>query len=153
MEPNNQDRRLSFLRPRAMAVVLLAMMLLNCDLWREVARNNNRNIVNATFTVTMVGYWTYPIEVTDKMDDVRVEGTFSVTGGDPSVIRTMVMEDREYEKFTNGKSFYTLYDSQRTSSGQIIADLPTAGTYRLVFDNDWSMDDKSVTADVDMKWR
>jgi hypothetical protein len=114
--------------------------------------NPNASAPYATRTLTIIEHETavvdneIPIEagkgvrfkvtVPAGATNVRLEGTFKTTSGDPKDVELFLLSGEEFEKWQNQDSFTALYQSGRTQSGTVDVNLPADfGIYWVLFSN------------------
>lgn len=82
--------------------------------------------------------------------EVRVEGTFTATGGTGNDVEVYLLNDDEFVNWRNGHAVNALYNSGRMTQGTLNTSLPSgAGTYHLVFNNKFSLfSPKAIKASI-----
>jgi hypothetical protein len=71
---------------------------------------------------------------------VRVEGTFSATGGAGNDVEAYIFSNDDFVNWQNRHRVRTFYNSGRVTQGTLEVTLPPiAGTYYLVFNNNFSL--------------
>jgi hypothetical protein len=107
-------------------------------------------IVNTAFTVKAgdAKYWTFRV----GSDGANVVGRFRAEGGSGNDIKCLILDADSFENWRNGHRVRTYYNSEKITVANINVNLPQ-GEYVLVFDNTFSgLSNKTVTANVEMKW-
>ncbi|HEY6307752.1 MAG TPA: hypothetical protein VI488_14975 [Candidatus Angelobacter sp.] len=105
---------------------------------REVEIANGEYPIDAS----SAAYFNFSVPV--GATNVRLEGTFSVTGppekgleGTPQDVEVFLVSKKEFETWQNQNSPAALYSGGRMKQGTLDIPLPSdAGTYYLVFNND-----------------
>ncbi len=91
---------------------------------------------------------------TNKMQDVRVVGSFRASGGSGNDIQIVLAEESEFENWINGHQAQALYSTGKTTTGKIDVQITQPGTYILAFSNTFStMTDKDVFAEVELRYK
>lgn len=97
-------------------------------------------ITNTAFTVKANGYLYYRFTVAPDAANVWVDGNFSASGGSGNDIEVYLMDEDAFVNWQNNHPVRTFYNSGRLTQGKIYAGLPPrAGTYYLVFNNNFSL--------------
>jgi hypothetical protein len=107
------------------------------------------DIADGNLTINAGSYECYNFTVPSGASDIKVDGTFAVSGGSGNVIKVYVMSDANFADWQNGRNVSMYYNSGEANSGVISATPPSAGTYYLVYDNTFSTISKNVTTQVD----
>lgn len=155
-----------------MKVVLLGVIVVLGLLWWSVANqqnNGNRsstsqpvqpfiptpqprvmNLVDTAFTLNAAQGMNWNFTVPPNATDVRVEGTFTASGGTGNDVEVYLLNDDEFVNWQNHHPVSTLYNSGRMTQGTLDARLSSgAGTYHLVFNNKFSLfSPKAVRASI-----
>src|SRR3972149_6649673 len=103
-------------------------------------------IVDGNLTVNAGSYEYYNFTVPSGEPNSKVEGTFTVSGSND--IKVYVLDSANFADWQNGREANMYYDSGELSSGNVTAELPSSGTYFLVYDNTFSTTSKNVTTQV-----
>lgn len=110
------------------------------------------NIVNGTITVPAGYYRAYSVSVTSSMENARIIGTFTASGGRGNDIKVYVMDETNYINWKNGHQASTFYNSGKVTTGSFTVYV-SSGKYYIVYDNTFSIiSDKDVTTRVDLKY-
>jgi hypothetical protein len=120
---------------------------------QDVSQVVSRTIGEPAFTVPARGAKDYKFVVPAGVTGASLEGRFAATGGPRNSIEVWVMNDDQFVNWTNRHPLTTLYNSQRVTQGTIKLRLPDAGTYHVVFNNEFSMlTPKAVEASLTLKY-
>lgn len=91
---------------------------------------------------------------TEKMQDVRVVGSFHASGGSGSDIQAVLAEESEFENWINGHQARVLYSTGKITNGKIDVQITQPGIYILAFSNTFSpLTDKDVFAEVELRYK
>ncbi len=91
---------------------------------------------------------------TEKMQEVRVVGSFRASGGSGNDIQVVIADENEFENWINGHRARTLYSTDKTTTGMIDVQITHPGTYILAFSNSFSLlTDKDVFAEVELQYK
>ncbi len=91
---------------------------------------------------------------TEKMQDVRVVGSFRVSGGSGNDIQVVLAEESEFENWINGHQARAVYSTGKTTTGRLDVEITQPGTYILAFSNTFSLlTDKDVFAEVELRYK
>jgi hypothetical protein len=78
--------------------------------------------------------------VPQNADAVRVEGTFSASGGAGNDVEAYIFSNDDFVNWRNRHSVRTFYNSGRITQGTLEVTLPPVpGAYYLVFNNSFSL--------------
>lgn len=98
------------------------------------------NIGDAALTVPSVQYRYYTLVVPEGAHNVHVQGHFTATGGAGNDIEVFVINPDNFTNWKNHHRSSSYYNSGKVTVGDVAAILPDgAGTYYLVFNNNFSM--------------
>ena len=89
------------------------------------------SIANGNYAVPTGKYYYFSFFLPSNAVLITINGTFSTSGR----IRTLVMDSTNFATFQNNGMGTFYYDSGSTTSGTVLATLPTYGTYDLVYLN------------------
>jgi hypothetical protein len=79
----------------------------------------------------------------------RVEGRFEASGGGGNDIQALITDVDNFENWKNGHQARVLYQSDKTTIGNINVSINRPGTYYIAFNNQFSLfSDKTVTASI-----
>jgi hypothetical protein len=105
-----------------------------------VAQPRTEVLSNAEFALSAAQYRYTRFEVPQNAGAVRVEGTFSATGGAGNDIEAYIFSNDDFVNWQNRHHVRTFYTSGRVTQGTLEVTLPPiAGTYYLVFNNNFSL--------------
>jgi hypothetical protein len=97
-------------------------------------------ITNTAFTVKADSYLYYKFTVPPNATNVWVDGNFNARGGSGNDIEAYLYDEDAFVNWQNNRSVRAYYNSGRSTQGKIYAGLPPrAGTYYLVFNNNFSL--------------
>ena len=96
-------------------------------------------ITDGALTVPALNFSYYTFSVPTDATNISVDGHFTATGGLGNDIEVYVLTEDNFVNFKNGHSSPTLYNSGKVTTNSISATLPSAGTYYLVFNNNFSL--------------
>jgi len=94
-------------------------------------------------------YWV-TFTLTPSMQKIRVTGHFQTYGGRQNDIQAVICSDEDFINFRNGHQAQVVYDSGKTTVGDINTTIPDGGgKYVLAFNNSFSMlSGKTVNGEV-----
>jgi hypothetical protein len=94
-------------------------------------------------------YWV-AFTITPTMQKIRVTGHFQTYGGRQNDIQAVICSDEDFINFRNAHQAHVVYDSGKTTVGDINATIPDGGgNYVLAFNNSFSMlSGKTVNGEV-----
>jgi zinc-ribbon domain len=105
-----------------------------------VAQPRTEVLSNGEFALSATQYRYVRFEVPQNAGAVRVEGTFSASGGGGNDIEAYVFSNDDFVNWQNRHRVRTFYNSGRVTQGTLEVMLPPiAGTYYLVFNNNFSL--------------
>ena len=105
-----------------------------------VAQPRTEVLSNAEFALAAAQYRYTRFEVPQNAGAVRVEGTFSASGGAGNDVEAYIFANDDFVNWQNRHRVHTFYNSGRVTQGTLEVTLPpTAGTYYLVFNNNFSV--------------
>jgi len=91
---------------------------------------------------------------TEKMQDVRVVGSFRASGGSGNDIQLVLADESEFENWINGHQARVLYSTDQITNGKVHVQITESGAYVLAFSNTFStMTDKDVFAEVELRYK
>lgn len=96
------------------------------------------NIVNGLITVQPSQYNYYVLTIPTSASSIVVSGSFTASGGSGNDIDVLLMDQTNYVNWSNSHAFTAYYDSGQTTTGTFSANLPSGGTYYLVYSNTFS---------------
>jgi len=107
-------------------------------------------LVDTAFTLNAAQGMHWNFTVPPNATDVRVEGTFTASGGTGNDVEVYLLNDDEFVNWQNRHAVNTLYNSGRMTQGTVNAVLPPGpGAYHLVFNNKFSLiSPKAVRASI-----
>lgn len=110
------------------------------SLRRLVAQPRIEVLSNTEFALSAGQYRYTRFEVPQNAGAVRVEGTFSASGGSGNDIEAYIFSNDDLVNWQNRHPVRTFYNSGRVTQGTLEVSLPpTAGTYYIVFNNSFSL--------------
>ncbi len=105
-----------------------------------VAQARTEVLSNAEFALSPAQYRYTRFAVPQNAGAVRVEGTFSASGGAGNDVETYIFSNDDFVNWQNRHPVRTFYNSGRVTQGTLEVTLPPiAGTYYLVFNNNFSL--------------
>ena len=105
-----------------------------------VAQPRTEVLSNAEFALSAGQYRYIRFEVPQNASTVRVEGTFSASGGAGNDVEAYIFSNDEFVNWQNRHTVHTFYNSGRVTQGTLGVTLPPiVGTYYLVFNNSFSL--------------
>lgn len=105
-----------------------------------VAQPRTEVLSNAEFALSAAQYRYTRFEVPQNAGAVRVEGTFSASGGAGNDVETYIFSNDDFVNWQNRHPVRTFYNSGRVTQGTLEVTLPPMrGTYYLVFNNNFSL--------------
>jgi hypothetical protein len=120
-----------------------------------VPTSNMVSIVNGQFRVDSGTYESYQFAVPSGVTDVRLEGSFSATGGSGTGVEVLIMDPVAYAGWQSGHEVNFYYDSGPMAGAYFDTPLPShGGTYYLVYSNALQHGNVNVTVsqkDVDTR--
>jgi hypothetical protein len=109
-------------------------------------------LVNSIISVPAEDWRTTQVNITYTMQNPRISGSFTASGGSGNDIKVLVMNEADYTNWSNGHSVTPRYNSGQLTTATYNVDL-AVGTYRVVYDNSFStLTSKNVTTRVDLSW-
>jgi predicted nucleic acid-binding Zn ribbon protein len=91
---------------------------------------------------------------TEKMQYVRVVGSFRASGGSGNDIQVVLADESEFENWINGHQARVLYSTGQITNGKVDVQITESGAYVLAFSNTFStMTDKDVFAEVELRYK
>lgn len=110
------------------------------SLRRLVAQPRTEVLSNTEFALSAGQYRYTRFEVPQNAGAVRVEGTFSASGGAGNDVEAYIFSNDDFVNWQNRHPVRTFYNSGRVTQGTLEVTLPAlAGTYYLVFNNNFSL--------------
>jgi hypothetical protein len=112
------------------------------------------NIVNSLITVDAGDYEYYQFTVPPGAANVRVQGSFTASGGAGNDIIVLIMDLTEFFNWQNGHQAGAYYDSGELTTSNFDVHLPSgSGTYCLVYSNTFSiMNQKNVNTEANLSY-
>jgi hypothetical protein len=112
------------------------------------------SVVDTAFTLNAAQGMNWHFNVPANATDVRLEGTFTASGGTGNDVEVYVLNDDEFVNWRSGNKVNALYNSGRMTRGTLNTVLPAgAGTYHLVFNNKFSLfTPKAVSASIRLRY-
>ncbi len=104
-----------------------------------VAQPRTEVLSNGEFALSATQYRYIRFEVPQNAGAVRVEGAFSASGGAGNDIEAYVFSNDDFVNWQNRHRVRAFYNSGRVTQGTLEVTLPLAGTYYLVFNNNFSL--------------
>lgn len=107
-------------------------------------------ITDTAFTVAALNGIHFPFQVPPGATSVRLEGTFSATGGGSNDVEVYLFTNDEYVNWRNRHAVNTLYNSGRITQDTLNINLTSnPGAYVLVFSNHFSLlSPKAIRASI-----
>lgn len=103
------------------------------------AQPHEQNIADEAITVKADGYAYYKFVVPSDSTNVWVDGHFTASGGFGNDIEVYLFDEDGFANWQNRHSANSYYNSGRLTQGEIHARLAVAGSYYLVFNNNFSL--------------
>lgn len=143
--------------PAAVGNFIIGMLLIAAVLWwvmnksdsgssspsalrQLVAQPRTEVLSNAEFALSAAQYRYIRFEVPQNAGTVRVEGRFSASGGAGNDVEAYIFANDDFVNWQNRHRVRTFYNSGRVTQGTLEVTLPPiAGTYYLVFNNNFSL--------------
>ncbi|TMI43972.1 hypothetical protein E6H23_01990 [Candidatus Bathyarchaeota archaeon] len=111
------------------------------------------NIVNGLITVSSGGYNYYPFTLPSGATSIAVSGSFTASGGSGNDIQVLILDQTNFVNWQNGHQASAYFNSGQEIVGSITTNLPSAGTYYLVYSNTFStFSSKNVQTTVDLSY-
>lgn len=105
---------------------------------RSLPKPRTVELLEREFPVEASSRATFKFSIPESASNVRLEGTFSATGGDSGNVALSLFSSDEFAKFQTQEPATALYERPRTSDGTLDVVLPSeAATYYLVFSNNF----------------
>ncbi len=95
--------------------------------------------IDTAFTIPQLRHKAYKFAIPAGVNSGTVQGHFSATGGSHNDIEVWLMNDDGFVNWQNKHSVTPIYNSGRVTQGTLNVSLPGAGTYYLVFNNQFSL--------------
>lgn len=119
----------------------------------------SQNLINAIISVNPSEYYDFAFSVdADRMQETRIVGSFKSVayGGSVNDIIVLIMDDTAFNAWENRQQVSMLYNSGKSTTGEIDIAIAKPGRYHIIFDNTFSTsspkDAKDVTTKVYLKW-
>jgi hypothetical protein len=110
-------------------------------------------IIPGTITVYNNNYLAYQVDVTPAMNNARLSGDFTTSGGSGNDIKVYLMDNTNYLNWSNGHQANSYYASGQVTAGSFNVNISTAGTYYLIYDNRFSViSNKQVSTHVILEY-
>jgi hypothetical protein len=121
---------------------------------RLTKKQHNVPVSSEAVTINQLGYSYFKLDVPAKASSVMLKGSFIASGGLGNTIEAFIFSDTDYVNWQNRHTVTPFYSSGRVTMGAIDLDLPVgAGSYYLVFDNKFSVQDqKTVRVDATLTY-
>ena len=115
-----------------------------------ISTNHKATIVDATIVVPPGQYVSYTATPPYDSNNCKIEGTFSVSGGNDD-IRVYVVDQYGLSQLKAGSQFNAYFSTPQQVGGNIVVNIPCEKTVYLVYDNAFSIiTNKKVTTKVDL---
>jgi hypothetical protein len=141
------------------AAIIGVVLLFNANLGNSppngsssiIPREHRENIVNGQITVDARSFQAYPLTAPGSANNVRVEGSFTASGGSGNDIQVMILDDQAFINWKNGHEVSAMYASGKQTTGNIDANIPSGQTVYLIYNNVFStFSDKQVNTFVNL---
>jgi hypothetical protein len=104
-------------------------------------------------TVKAGEHVTSKILVAPGMQNFRVTGSFSTSGGSGNDIQAVLADEAEFGNWINGHKANVFYSTGQITNGKINVGPLDPGTYVLALSNEFSLlSDKNVSAEIEASW-
>ena len=116
--------------------------------------SQTKNILTGTIVVPAGGSrdLTFNIDGTSQLN-IRMSGWFHASGGSQNEIEMFVASDSDYQSWQQGRKVTPLYNSGRTTLGEVNIKIPSSTVrYHLVFNNVFSTSMKTIEAQIDLRY-
>jgi hypothetical protein len=112
------------------------------------------NIVNGLITVNANEYEYYQFYVPSGATNVRVQGSFTASGGSGNDVAVLIMDSTDFINWQNGHQASAYYSSGQLTTSSFDAPLPSgSGTYYLVYSNTFSIiSQKNVNTQANLSY-
>jgi len=112
------------------------------------------NIVNGLITVNANDYESYQFSVPSGATNVRVQGSFTASGGSGNDVVVLIMGSTDFIHWQNGNQASTYYNSGQLTASSFDVPLPSGlGTYYLVYSNTFSIgSQKNVNTQANLSY-
>jgi hypothetical protein len=120
----------------------------------ERATHEVDSLISGSFSLSARSVKAVPVPVTNGMSNVRLVGRFSAAGGMGNDVEVLLFDHRDdFTNWTNGHAAKVMYQSGRTTVGNLNVPLPATGGYTLVFSNTFAFFlPRTITADVKLEY-
>lgn len=119
-----------------------ALLLFGLTVLIAITANAQKVIKTEALTVAAGGWKSMDVTYSDTS---RLYGSFRAQGGGKNDIEVLIMDDENYENWSNGNQFSWYYFSGRVTVKTFDVTL-AKGSYHLVFSNRWAvLTPKAVT--------
>lgn len=106
---------------------------------RTATMQHSANIVNGLISVPAGSHEDYAFTAPPSSTVISVTGSFTASGGSGNDIVVLVMDQTNFVNWENGHQASAYYNSGQLTTGTISAELPSSGTYYLVYSNTFSV--------------
>jgi hypothetical protein len=119
-------------------VVVAASLIFTYNLWglhpaSTPNTSGNRELIHGTAIIDR-GYYYLQFTVPHNLINIHVIGNYSAQNN--STIRLYVMDEDSFEQWgTQNKNFSPIFDSGKSTNGDVNATLTHAGVYYVLFEN------------------
>jgi|WetSurMetagenome_2_1015567.scaffolds.fasta_scaffold50446_4 hypothetical protein len=115
---------------------------------------HSQSIVHDIVTVKAGGYHYYTVTVASGMQDARITGRFTASGGSGNDIIVLVLDSDGFTNWSNNHEVPAYYSSGKVTTGSLDVLLHAPGTYYLVLSNTFStVTTKDVRANMDFDYK
>ncbi len=108
-----------------------------------------RQIVHGLITVNASSYRAYNFTIPSEPSQAEVSGHFTASGGNGIGINVYIMDSDNFTSCQNCQNASQYYDSGESTNSSIRVNLPSRGTYYIVYDNTFdNSSQKNVDTDM-----
>ena len=106
-------------------------------------------LARGNYAVQRGGYISVPFSIPQRATRASIKGQFHAFGGAGNDIQVLICNPRDFENLDNGHAGIVLYNSEKTTNGEVDAQNVPPGDYVLAFNNKFSgFSRKEVSADI-----
>ena len=115
---------------------------------------HSQSIVHDIVTVKAGGFHYYTVTVAPGMQEARITGRFTASGGSGNDIVILVLDSDGFTNWSNNHEVPAYYSSGKMTTGSLDVHLREPGTYHLVLSNTFSVvTPQDVHADMDFNYK
>ena len=143
-------------RKRNIAIAVLLIVVLSIGIYSIgiitglIPQQEKVSIVNGTISIKAGNYTNYQFTVPNSTKNAMVSGSFKGTGSLDDDVVVFLMTSVEFSKWKNHVQADTVYNTMEVIQAKFSVPVNASETYDLVFDNTFSLANKTFTAQFDL---